>query len=449
MPLLIYFWRRQASRRTLFPSSPGWTLYLSLMELVFTTAFVVTAVIYLHELFTDNTASAWTGAVVFGAIVVFHEYAATTTPPRTDAGELRRVVGSAIGLVTATIGLTGMLAWLLDVLYKAVGGPALDPGFSPWLAMLIVGVPLWWYRWLRPWEAKPAIPRTTWTIIVSTFSLATALGSATTGAVLTLQYLFADTQPAGLHFSNMPIVLALVVSGTVVWRLHRRHLGDVAGIPVQVYEHTMAGIGLVTAVSMATALTIATFDQGLIVGGGTRDVVTSTAILLAGLAVWLYFGMRREPAQGAMSWPRRIYTLGLGIAFGLVAAGALITTVFIFLRRLLGDGRADSLLEPGVLFLYSGLATWYLLRSYAAGRDAAPSEDVVAPFAVTIVCSHPGMIATMFHEHARLKVIHRGDDLGIIDAEMADQIVSAVANRPSLVWVDEDGFRVAPLRVST
>jgi hypothetical protein len=55
----------------------------------------------------------------------------------------------------------------------------------------------------------------------------------------------------------------------------------------------------------------------------------------------------------------------------------------------------------------------------------------------------------MFHEHARLKVIHRGDDLGIINAEMADQIVSAVANRPSLVWVDEDGFRVAPLRVST
>jgi hypothetical protein len=30
---------------------------------------------------------------------------------------------------------------------------------------------------------------------------------------------------------------------------------------------------------------------------------------------------------------------------------------------------------------------------------------------------------------------------------MADRIVAEVANRPSVVWVDRDGFRIAPKRV--
>jgi hypothetical protein len=68
---------------------------------------------------------------------------------------------------------------------------------------------------------------------------------------------------------------------------------------------------------------------------------------------------------------------------------------------------------------------------------------------VTIIASHPGMIATRFPEQARLKVIHRGDDAGTIDDETAEAIVAAVNNRPSLVWVDEDGFRVAPMRADT
>ena len=57
------------------------------------------------------------------------------------------------------------------------------------------------------------------------------------------------------------------------------------------------------------------------------------------------------------------------------------------------------------------------------------------------------MIATKFPEQARLRVLHRGDDLGNVGEEMADEIVAAVGNRPSFVWVDEAGFRVAPMRV--
>jgi hypothetical protein len=54
----------------------------------------------------------------------------------------------------------------------------------------------------------------------------------------------------------------------------------------------------------------------------------------------------------------------------------------------------------------------------------------------------------LFPEQARTRVLYREDDAGIVDDEMAAAIVAAVANRSSLVWVDEAGFRVAPARES-
>jgi hypothetical protein len=54
------------------------------------------------------------------------------------------------------------------------------------------------------------------------------------------------------------------------------------------------------------------------------------------------------------------------------------------------------------------------------------------------------MIATKLPPQARLIVIHRGDGVGIIDEEMADQIVADVKSQSSVVWVDEDGYRIAP-----
>ena len=92
------------------------------------------------------------------------------------------------------------------------------------------------------------------------------------------------------------------------------------------------------------------------------------------------------------------------------------------------------------------MATWQLLRSNSQDRDLVVSEEVITPFAVTIICSHPGSIASVFPEEARLRVVYRADDAGVIDEEMAAAIVSEVDNKPSLVWVDTDGYRVAPAR---
>lgn len=451
-PFLIYFWRRQAKRRVTYPGSAGWTLYLSVIELAFMTAFVVSAVGFLNGVTNGDLTSAWTGVIVFGAIVVFHEHAARADPPLTDAGELPRTLGSAIGLITATIGLIGVLTGVFGLALEAMGGEPRDLGFDPWLAMLIVGAPIWWYRWLTRWGTKPALPRITWMVIVTSASLAVFLGAATGVAVMIVEYLFVQTPPAGQHFDALHIALAFFVAGLGVWVAHRRQMGTAPRSAYLIYAYSLAAVGLAAAVSMAIALTISTFSQTLIVGRSGTDVATFVTVLVAGAATWLVLERRAtgaEESPGTISWPRRLYTLGVGVLFGLIAAGALIMSIFVLLRRVLADSTAGSLLEPGTTLVYTGLATFHLLRLYALERAAAPSAGVVAPFRVTIICSHPGSIATRFPEEARLKVLHHEGGDGMITEEMADEIVAAVGNRHSFVWVDDAGFRVAPMRVSS
>jgi hypothetical protein len=254
-PFLVYFWRRQAARREGHPDSAGWTLYLSLIELVFMTAFVIVAVLFVNGLVSGESTSTWPGVVVFGAILIFHDYAAHRTPPLSDAGETQRVLGSAITLITAGIGLAGVLVEMMSVLFEGMGGDAVGDGLHPWLAMLIVGAPLWWYRWFRPWPDKPTVPRLTWLVLVAFVSLVTALGAATVIAVVVAQYVLTDTPPAGQHFEVVPVALGLVGAAVPVWLVHRRGLGEEPADPVQFYRYATAALGLATAVSTAVPAT--------------------------------------------------------------------------------------------------------------------------------------------------------------------------------------------------
>jgi hypothetical protein len=98
------------------------------------------------------------------------------------------------------------------------------------------------------------------------------------------------------------------------------------------------------------------------------------------------------------------------------------------------------------LFVAAGGVAWHLLRNNADDRSLTESTEVVTPFEVTVICSHPGMLATRFPKEAKTRVIYRSDQQGVIDDEMADAIVAAVGTTNTLVWVDESGFRVAPAR---
>lgn len=450
VPLAIYFWQRQARRRATRPASPGWTLYLAVINAVFVTALVLSAIQLLEWALGEGFLPTWTDVIVFGGMVVAHELAGRATPPRSDAADLPRVVSSAAGLIPLAIGLGGLLNWVLDRLYSTLAPTAggLEPRMS--LALLLVGAPVWAYYWLRPWPDEPGAPRRAWAALTAVAGLSAAIGSVVAITVSILHFALTESEPAGAHFEAIPVELTLLTVGALVWWHHRGRLGRERSDPVRAYEYIMAALGLAGAIGFATGLSAAAFGGELLVGASSDIIIALTVALASSLAVWGWFWWRaaRQPRENeSVAWPRRAYLLGMGVITGLVAAGALIGTLFVLFRRLLGvSPSADSLAVQASLFVFAGAAAWHLLQTYFQDRALVEAEDVVTPFQVTLICSHPGMIATMFPREARLKVIYRGDQVAAIDDETAAAIVEAVGHRSSLVWVDQDGFRVAPSR---
>lgn len=449
-PVAWILWRRQSRRRAQHPASPGWTVYLALIEAVFMTSLVVAAHQFVSWLASSRDLPTWTDIVVFGAVVVFHERSARSTPPGSDAADLPRVVGSAVGLVATAIGVGGALVWLLDRLYATLTPVAGGPNLAPFLALIVVGAPVWFYRWWKPWPAGPGAPRHVWTALTSVAGLVTLVGAGISVATGILVYLLTQTAPAGAHFDFLPAAVSTGAVGALVWVHHRGRLGAERTEPVRAYQYAMAALGLIWAVGSATALATFALEPAGLVRPGTDAIIGAATILVGSLAVWLWFWSRSSQTPReveATSVSRRFYLVGLGVVAGLTSAGALIAALVILFQRVLGVvATTGSLVLPVSLFLFSGLATWHLLRTNAGDRALIASDQVVTPFTVTIVCSHPGMIATRFHKAARVRVVYRDDDAGRIDDEMASAIVEAVGHRSSLVWVDESGFRVAPAR---
>lgn len=448
-PIAVFLWRREAKRRLAYPRSAGWTVYLSLIEAVFMTALVIAGNSILNWLLSDGRLPDWTDVLVFGGVVAFHEIATRRTPPRSDGSDLPRVVGSAIGLITTAIGLGGILYWLFQTLYSTLAVTAGGPEIGTWLAIFLIGVPVWLSRWWRPWPDDAGLPRNAWTFLVAVAGLSTAIGALAGIVLRTLDYLLTDTSSAGEHFEFLPVVLSIGIVGGLAWAHHRHRLGPNRTDPVRAYEYSMSAIGLGSAIGAGTALMTMAFGPSDLVRPSADAVIAVSTILVFALGVWLWFWSRATKAPREMevgTAPRRFYLVGFAVVTGLVSAGALIGTLVILFQRLLGSGGDDTLAIQASLFIFAGLATWHLLRVNAQDRDLIASDEVVTPFNVTLVCSHPGLIATGFPKEAKLAVIYRDDDVGIIDDTMASEIVEAVGHTSSLVWVDEDGFRVAPSR---
>jgi hypothetical protein len=214
----------------------------------------------------------------------------------------------------------------------------------------------------------------------------------------------------------------------------------------------MAATGLGALVGSTTALVDTAFTPTLTgTNSGSPLIVLGCAVIAAGW-VWLSFWRKAQAAprgEEVRALPRRFYLIGMAIILGLTAAGSLIAVLVVVFRALLGEIEADaaSLRVPVTLTLTAGLATWHLfdqIRADGVGLKTTGSK----PFDVTVICSHPGPLATLFPDEARVRVIYRGDGAGTIDEEMATAIVAAIDGRSSLVWVDEDGFRLAAARES-
>jgi len=448
-PIAFVLWKRQSRRRVTNTSAAGWIVYLAAIEAVFMTALAIASFGVLNSLLGDGSSASWANVVVFAGVVVFHEFASRQTPPTGEGSDLHRVLGSVIGLVMTSIGTAGVLYWLLDLLYGSLTPTSSNAEPAIWISFLLVGVPIWGVRWWSSWPSEPDISRKTWLVVASVAGLVTAVGTGTSILIMILLYLFSDTDSAATHFAVLPGIVATASVAALVWAHHKGRLGIERNAPVQIYGYTMAAIGLSAAIGGATGLATLAFAPADFINEPDAFVISVATILVVGLLVWGWFWTRaqavpRELEAGTI--PRRLYLVGFGVITGLVAAGALIGTLVVLFQMLIGGEPSDSLVPQASLFIFSGLATWHLLRNNAIDSALVESPDVVTPFDVTLICSHPGTIATAFPKEARLKVIYRADTDGVVTEGMEAAIVEEVGNTSSLVWVEGSGYRIARAR---
>jgi hypothetical protein len=453
-PISFFLWRRQARRRKLHPGLPGWPIYLAAIEVVFLTAFFSGVSQVARALADNSSADPWTNLVVYGGVVAFHWWAARQDAPSGDASELPRLVGSGVALITLSIGLSGVLTWLLERGYDGAFGEDLlsarsDNDVLVALALLVTGALVWAWRWLPEWVAEPSVLRSMYLAAVSVISLTTALGAGIAIVSQVVGYFLAADVDAAQHFNSVPITLSILAVSFAVWAHHRERMGGERNRAVVGYGYSMAAIGLGTLVGSGTALVTTVWDTPLAVDPTREGLVALGLTVLTAGVVWRSFwrAAQQHRVEEARAIQRRVYLVGMAFILGLTAAGALIAVLVVAFQILLGEGdQSNSSLPTSVtLTILAGLATWHLFTAIRSDgpRDVTP---LGAPFAVTVICSHPGPLATAFPKEARLRVQYRTDGVGIVDEAMAGQIVEAVGGRPSYVWVDQDGFRTAPIR---
>ncbi len=451
-PVAYFLWRRQAKKRVTYPHNPGWPVYLAVIEVVFLSAIFV-AVSQVADALTSTAITAeWPDLIVYGGIVAFHWWAARREPPGSGEGELPRLVGSGVSLIALTVGAIGTLTWLFSEAYESFGSTISVPDPAMPLALTLVAAPIWAWRWLPAWHDKPSVFRNLYLGLVTPFSLIVTIGAGVTMTAVLLSFLIGQGGPAERHFRIYPAALAVFMVGGALWIHHRRRLGVGRTGAVLGYQYSMAAAGLATLVGSAVALIIAVFEPRLAGSSSGEVLIALGCTVIAAGATWHLFWRKAQAAPRATeihALQRRIYLIGMAVITGLTAAGALIGSLVVVFRAVLGEGGgiADSLRLPLSLTVVSGLAAWHLftqIRSDSAGLK----RTEVKPFTVTIICSHPGNLAALFPREANTRILYRGDDSGVVDEAMSTAIVAEVGYTSSLVWVDDSGYRIAPARES-
>jgi hypothetical protein len=451
-PVAYFLWRRQAKKRVTYPHNPGWPVYLAVIEVVFLSAFFVAVSQTADAVTSTATTAGWPDLIVYGGIVAFHWWAATRESPDAGEGELPRLVGSGVSLIALTVGAIGTLTWLLSEAYESFGSTIGVPDPAVPLALTLVAAPIWAWRWLPTWHDEPSAFRNLYLGLVTPLSLIVTIGAGVTLTAVLLSFLIGQGGPAESHFRIYPAALAVFIVGGALWIHHQRRLGVGRNGAVLGYQYTMAAAGLATLVGSAVALIIAVFEPRL-AGSSTGEVliVLGCTVIAAG-ATWHWFWRKVQAAPRAAeihALQRRIYLIGMTVITGLTAAGALIGSLVVVFRAVLGEGGAiaDSLRLPLSLTVVSGVAAWHLFTQIRADSVGLQRSEA-KPFTVTIICSHPGNLAILFPREANTRILYRDDASGNVDEAMAAAIVTGVGSGSSLVWVDESGYRIAPARES-
>lgn len=382
--------------------APGWEVYLTVSEL----AGLLTAgggcIVWLFRLLEGRFDSApFAVALVWGMVWLFHHMTAARRV-RSVRLEWGVILGSLAGLAAAAGFGVALLESVLQRGYDAVwGGRVLAGGEGAVLesaAGLAVSGAVWMRYWLRLGRSGERTPL--WRGYVM---LAGVVGGLITGlaGVWNLTYRILDwlaggsVHPAGVHFSELPLALAMAAVGGGLWRYHRsvfRSAPDPVRTEVdRVYDYTVAGVGLLAAAGGAAAVlaaSIEAFTSPRFLYPASYDrsaLIAAAAVLAVGGPLWQrgWSSIQRrraaDPGPELRSPNRRIYLVCLFGAGGLTALVSLLVLVYDVLvsvmEQTLDAYTLYTMRWPLALTAVVGLTAAYHRAVRRADLAEAPGAD--------------------------------------------------------------------------
>ncbi|HJU82081.1 MAG TPA: hypothetical protein VJ796_10070 [Acidimicrobiia bacterium] len=445
-------------------TSPGRGLYLA-VSIAIALSVVVVAVIRLLA-FTLDLAEYQSSAVAqlltFGALWWLLERWRGQGGDELD--EIRLVWGSLVGLGLAIAGASFVLYGSLSTLFESevvlLGENPLYVDLKWGAVLLVVGLPLFIFFWLRRMARRSGILRDVYAgavAVIAWFTAATAfIALVYLGAVLLLNLADFDTGDAA------PGLLTSLLVGLAAYWHHRPLLGKERTEPVRAVEYLFGAsslLGFAGSLIFLAGLVFSTLGSTTLIDDEGRSFIAAIVSLVVTGALTVRYWGKVLTLDEPRSPSRRAALLFLFFSSAVTAGIALITVLFVLLRAALASDTSD-LGEPlawGIpTMLVSGALTWHAAK---LRRDRAPSASpvtaatapAVAPAkasgnrTVTLVASDPGPLPQMIE---KMRFLRRVDGIGVVDQARADEIVAALSRLDSpaaMVTVDGSGFQVLPI----
>ena len=468
--LLAALWVRRAISATT-ETDPLWDTYLVTAELIGLITAATAGSIWGESLAGgDFDAAPAAVAFVWGIVWLVH-HAIVGRYGRSGRLRYGVLLGSLTGLVMAgTLG-TLFLSGVLEELYDAIVGTIVlvdDRGrFLRWVVGLVIGGGIW----LRYWKflGLRRQSRSQWRgymLLVVVGGLFTALTGVWNFAYLVLDWFaWENVGPAGLHFEELPLTLALVAVGGAVWRYHRGVLRSGSRsdrIEVdRVHDYTVAGVGLIATLGGLTAVIAAAIQAllpaDLVYPSDRSGLVAAVTVLLVGVPLWWRYWssvqrMRETNPEDEIGSPsRRIYLIcvfGVGGAVALVSLLVLVYRVLEpLLERDLGTTTIFAIRWPLALALTVGIAAAYhraIRRADLTDMLAKPPERTV--LSVVLVGSGGREVAEAVEVQTgvEVQVWDRPDVEMALSAETVVEAIELADHEHLLIVARSEGHEVIP-----
>ena len=469
--LLVFRWVRRALERS-GGVDRGWEIYLVVAELVSLVTAATGAYIW-GESLTEGMFRITPAAVmvVWGFIWSLHH---TLAGRRGRAGHLRYgvLLGSAAGLVMGSVFAVLFVQGVLGGLYDIVAGATVIADSAEPIPTSLVGLVIWGAVWLRYWWSIGRDEETgvLWRAYLLIVGVVGGLLAALTGvwqlAYRILDWVVGDsTEPAALHFEELPLAIALSGVGGVVWGYHRVVLRSAAaeerGEVDRVHRYTVTGVGLIATVGGLGAVIAASIQAllpaDLLYRSDRSGLVAAVTVLLVGAPLWWRYWAAvqdwrvADPEAELRSPTRRIYLIcvfGLG---GVLALGSLFVLAYGLLESFLageaGTGTIFAIRWPLALAVTVGVAAAYHRAVRRADLVDTPEEvPHIVVRSVVLVGSGGREVAEAVAKRtaANVRVWERTDSEAELSAEEVAEVIESAGDECLLIVARPDGLEVIP-----